>query len=269
MQQPKSMDEPLWPWQKAPARASLVRLGQAQTARAWILNLVQLGHWLVMLSVLPVGWVAFSHADDLAARLGTTWQAFALLISILLPAAASAGPILMHAREQWQLTPPEGACGSEDGHDPRLRVLSYRTLFSGLTFSQLLLPLAVFGTQPGLVAIILALSLVVMAGPTRPLVPWRHAGVPLMPVALPLALAMGASIVLAMAAYWQLLGPGLAAKGLPSGLALLPLVCNGAGGALEATKAETSYNQWWHLLAVLVISSGSLIYTLLLALALQ
>ena len=61
MQQTKPLDEqPLWPWNKAPARPSLVRLGQEATARGWILNLVQLGHWLVLLSVLPVAWVAFS-----------------------------------------------------------------------------------------------------------------------------------------------------------------------------------------------------------------
>jgi hypothetical protein len=267
MQLPNTDAEPLWPWQKAPARPSLVRLGQGPSARAWILNLVQLGHWLVLLSVLPVAWVAFSQADRLAVQLGSRWQVFALLISILLPAAASAGPIMMHAREQWQLTPPAGAHGIQDCHDPVLRRLAYRTLFSGLTLSQLLLPLAVFGLQPGLVALLLTLGLVVLAGPSRPLVPWKHAGVLLMPVALPLALAMGASIVLAVAAYWQLLAPGLVARGWPAATALLPLVCNGGGGALEATQAETTYNQWWHLAAVLVLSGGSLLYGLLLAFA--
>jgi hypothetical protein len=264
MQLPNANAEPLWPWQKAPARPSLVRLGQGHSAMAWILNLVQVGHWLVVLSVLPVAWVAFSQADRLAARLGSRWQVFALLISILLPAAASAGPIMMHAREQWQLTPPAGTHGIEDGHDPVLRRLAYRTLFSGLTLSQLLLPLAVFGARPGLVALLLVLGLVVLAGPSRPLVPWKHAGVPLMPVALPLALAMGASIALAVAAYWQLLTPGLAQAGWPEALALLPLAGNGTGGAVEATLAETTYNQWWHLVAVMVLSSGSLLFALLL-----
>ncbi|MFN7894631.1 MAG: hypothetical protein ACK5Q6_00500 [Cyanobacteriota bacterium] len=267
MHQTEPVDEqPLWPWKKAPARPSLVRLGQAATARGWILNLVQLGHWLVLLSVLPVAWVAFSRADGLAAQLGSSWQVFALLISIVLPVAASAGPIMMHAREQWQLTPPAGAYGIQDGHDPVLRRLAYRTLFSGLTLAQLLLPLAVFGLQPALVALVLALGLVVVAGPSRPLVPWRHAGVHLMPVAQPLALAMGASIVLSVAAYWKLLAPGLVAMGWPAAAALLPLVCNGVGGALEATQAETTYNQWWHLVAVVVLSGGSLLYGFLLAL---
>lgn len=59
----------------------------------------------------------------------------------------------------------------------------------------------------------------------------------------------------------------LVARGCPAATALLPLVCNGAGGALEATQAETTYNQWWHLAAVLVLSSGSLLYGLLLAIA--
>jgi hypothetical protein len=263
MQLPNADAEPLWPWQKAPARPSLVRLGQGQSARTWVLNLVQLGHWLVLLSVLPVAWVTFSQVDRLAARLGSHWQVFALLISILLPAAAGVGPIVMHAREQWQLTPPAGALDIQDGHDPMLRRLAYRTLFSGLTLSQLLLPLAVFGARPWLVTLLVALGLVVLAGPSRPLVPWKHAGVPLMPVAL----AMGASIALAVAAYWQLLAPGLVARGWPAVTALLPLVCNGGGGALEATQAETTYNQWWHLVAVLVLSGGSLLYGLLLTMA--
>jgi|GEM_PF-5034560 hypothetical protein len=267
MQLPNADAEPLWPWQKAPARPSLVRLGQGQSARTWVLNLVQLGHWLVLLSVLPVAWVTFSQVDRLAARLGSHWQVFALLISILLPAAAGVGPIVMHAREQWQLTPPAGALDIQDGHDPMLRRLAYRTLFSGLTLSQLLLPLAVFGARPWLVTLLVALGLVVLAGPSRPLVPWKHAGVLLMPVALPLAVAMGASIALAVAAYWQLLAQGLAQAGWPEALALLPLAGNGAGGAVEATLAETTYNQWWHLVAVIVLSSGSLIFALLLTIA--
>ena len=265
MQQPKSTDEPLWPWQKAPARPSLVRLGQGHTARAWILNLVQLGHWLTSLAVLSVAWVAFRQADGLEAQLGTRWQVFTLLISILLPTATSVAPILTHAREQWQVVPPAGVNGCSDGHDPVLRSLAYRLLFSGLTLSQLLLTLAVFGPRPALLALVLVLCLVVVAGPSRPMVPWRHAGVLLIPISLPLALSMGASVMLSAAAYWELLAPGLEQAGWPEALALLPLVCSGAGGALEATQAETTYNQWWHLVAVVVLTAGSLLYALLLA----
>jgi len=36
---------------------------------------------------------------------------------------------------------------------------------------------------------------------------------------------------------------------------------------VEATLAETTYNQWWHLVAVIVLSSGSLIFALLLTIA--
>lgn len=261
------MDEPLWPWQRMPARPSLDRLGQGHTARAWILNLVELGHWLSLLSVLVAAWVAFDQADALTDRIGSRWQAFALLISILLPAAGGMGFIVMHAREQWQLTPPAGWNGSGDGHDPVLRRVAYRMVFSGLTVSQLLLPLAVFGARPALLALLAGLGMIAVAGPNRPLLPWRHAGIPVMPVALPLVVAMGASMVLALAAFWHLLAPGLASKGWPTALALLPMVCNGGGGALESTQAETTYNQWWHLVAIVLITCGSLAYALLLAVA--
>jgi hypothetical protein len=261
------MDEPLWPWQKMPARPSLDQLGQGHTARAWILNLVELGHWLALVSVVVVAWVVFDQADALTEWLGTRWQAFALLISILLPAAGSIGFIVMHAREQWQLTPPAGWNGSNDGHDPMLRRLVYRMLFSGLTVSQLLLPLAVFGANPALLVLLAGLGLVAVAGPSRPLLPWRHAGISLLPVALPLVVAMAASIVLALVAFWHLLAPGLASKGWPAALAILPLVCNGGGGALEASLAETTYNQWWHLAAAVLLTCGSLAYGLLLAVA--
>lgn len=267
MQQPEAMDEPLWPWQKMPARPSLDSLGQGHTARAWILNLVELGHWLSLLSVVSVAWVAFDQADALTGRLGSRWQAFALLISILLPAAGGVGFILMHAREQWQITPPAGWKGRHDGHDPVLRRLAYRLVFSGLTVSQLLLPLAVFGARPALVVLVAGLGLIAVAGPSRPVLPWRHAGIPVMPVTVPLLLAMGASMVLAIASFWQLLAPGLSSKGWPAALALLPMLCNGGGGALEATQAETTYNQWWHLLAIILINCGSLAYALLLAVA--
>jgi hypothetical protein len=267
MQHPGERDEPLWPWQKRPARPSLNQLGQDHTARAWILNLVELGHWLALLSVVVVAWVAFDQADRLTDRLGSRWQAFALLISVLLPAAGSIGPIMMHAQEQWQLTPPAGWNGNDDGHDPALRRLAYRLLFSGLTVSQLLLPLAVFGARPPLLILLAGLGLIAVAGPSRPLLPWRHAGILVMPVALPLVVAMGASMVLAMAAFWQLLAPSLSSRGWPAAFALLPLLCNGAGGALETTQAETTYNQWWHLVAVVLLTCGSLAYALLLGVA--
>ena len=54
---------------------------------------------------------------------------------------------------------------------------------------------------------------------------------------------LGISIMLALVAQWQLLAPGLASSGWTGALALPPLVCNGAGGALEATQAQTSFNQ--------------------------
>jgi hypothetical protein len=46
------------------------------------------------------------------------------------------------------------------------------------------------------------------------------------------------------------------AAGLPAALALAPGVCQGLGGGIEASLAETRFNQWWHLLAVLVLNAG-------------
>jgi len=260
--------DPRWPWQKHAARASLVRLGRAGSARAWILNLIQFFHWLSLLSVVLVGWVVVDHIDVLTDALGSRWQSYALLLSALLPGAAGIPPILMHSCEGWQLTPELGSTESGDGHDPVLRRMAYRILFSGLTLSQLLLPLAVFGLRLVLLIPLSFCALGVIVGPSRPLLPWKTNGVLLLPVAVPLAIAFAASLPLAALALWFWLDPPLTAAGFSPGVSLVPLLMLGAGGATEAIKAETTFNQWWHLVAILLLLAGNLVYARLLSIAL-
>ena len=69
-----------------------------------------------------------------------------------------------------------------------------------------MLPLAVLGPRPGLVVLVLTLPLGVVAGLTCSWAPWRFAVVVLIPVALPLAAALIASILLAGEACRQVQG---------------------------------------------------------------
>jgi hypothetical protein len=258
---------PVWPWQKCRPRPSLVRVGQAATARTWILNLVQSGHWLAVFIGFWVGWIVFAHLGAIEHHLGSIGRVYALQLSVLLPAMASGYPVLMHACEGWQTLPERGTVDPDDGHDPVLRGMAYRFLFSGLTLSQLLLSFAVFGAEFPVLPVLVVLALVVLLGPARPLLPWRHHGSLLLPLPVSLALAFALSLALGLCSSWSLMAGPLVAAGLPSMLALAPLACLGLGGALEGCLAETSYNQWWHLAAVIAFISGFVIYGLLLSIA--
>lgn len=241
-----------WPWQKLPAKRSLTALGQAASARPWILTLVQAGHWLCLPTLTLVAWIVFSASDELALRLGSRWQVFTLLLSLALTGMAVVCPVLMHAREGWQLAP--AAERPEEGNDPLLRIHAYRFLFSGLTAAQLCFGLAVFGSRSA--ALVLPTALVVLLGPGRPLLPWRQGGTLLLPLPVPLAVAFLLSGLLQAAALLRLFGPALAATGLPPLLALSPMLGSALGGGIEGGLAETRFNQWWHLLAVLLLNGG-------------
>ncbi len=255
---------PTWPWQKGPVKRSLVERGLAGTARPWILTLVQAAHWLVFPWLALVAWQIFAGSDALALLLGSRWQVFALLLSPAVTALGALAPMLMHAREGWQVAP----AADEDavGNDAQLRLHAYRFLFSGLTAAQLLFAVGVFGARGPVLALLLPAALVVLLGPARPLLPWRQAGALLLPLPLPLGLAFVVSGLLWAAALLALCGPALAAGGLPPLLALAPLLGAGMGGGLEGGLAETRFNQWWHLLAVLLINAGALLEALLLRL---
>lgn len=255
---------PTWPWQKAAPKRSLAALGQAANARASILTLVQAAHWLLLPVMVLVGWIIFSASSQLAMRLGSRWQVFALLLSLAFTALGGLCPMLMHAREGWQLAPP--AEQVEEGNDPVLRIHAYRFLFSGLTAANLCVAVAVFGRAAPALLLVLPAALVVLLGPGRPLLPWRHAGGLLLPVPIPLALAFLLSSLLKAAALLALFGPALSAIGLPPLLALAPLLASGLGGGLEGGLAETRFNQWWHLLAILLLDSSALLEGLLLRL---
>jgi len=244
-----------------------VHVGQAASARAWILNLVQSAHWLAVFVGCWVGWIVFAHLEPIAQHLGSMGRVYALLLSVLLPAFAALCPILMHACEGWQIVPQRGTVDPEDGHDPVLRGVACRFLFSGLTWSQLLLVLAVFGTQSRGLPLLISLALVVLFGPARPSLPWSRNGTLLLPVPVPLAVAFVLSLLMALFGAWNLMSGPLAANGWPALLALAPLACFGLGGALEGCLAETSFNQWWHLAAAIAFTAGFASYGLLLSIA--
>jgi hypothetical protein len=246
----------VWPWQKSPPKAVLQELGQARSARPWILNLVQLAHWCTVAGTVQVAWLLFERRDALSLLLGPDWRVFSLLLSGLVLEAGGLAPMLMHAREDWQVAPSLAGAAPQEANDPLLRQQAYRFLFSGLTLGQVLRALAVFGSGPAALALLLPPALVAVLGPSRPLLPWQRRGVPLLPLAVPLAVAFLLSSLAMLAAMLHLFGPALAAAGLPAALALAPGVCQGLGGGIEASLAETRFNQWWHLLAVLVLNAG-------------
>ena len=258
MSRPDSVDQlPKWPWQKNVAKASLVELGQARTAKPWILNLIQCGHWITVALLFVLTWVLFNKNELLIERLGSRWQAFALLLWPMFQIQASMAPILMHARESWQLAPT--AISTAYGNDALLRFHAYRFLFNGLSLSQLMISLAVYGINPLLIGIALPMVAIIVAGPSRPLLSFSKNDNNLLPISIPLAIAFMATAIISIFAIFTLYGPALSAANLPSILAPAPLLLYAAGGIVEVNLGETKFNQWWHLLAIATIGCGALI----------
>jgi hypothetical protein len=245
---------PKWPWQKVKPKSTLIQLKQEHSTKPWILDAVQAGHWISLALLFMLTWIIFINNERLTEVLGSRWQTFALLLWPILQAQASLAPMLMHARESWQLA-PAATCAS-DGNDALLRIHAYRFLFSGLSLSQLTISLAVFGIAPLLICIQAPVAAVVLAGPSRPLLPLKNQDAVLVPIAIPLAVAFTISAIMAGFAMYVLYATVLSANNQWPILAITPLLLGTAGGMLEGGLAETEFNQWWHLLAIATIAAG-------------
>lgn len=189
---------------------------------------------------------------------------------------------MVHDYEGWQLAPfrspldipnqdnPLHAVGSFN--NSWLRAVGYWYLIGTNTVGLLMFSVAVLGFKPWVIGWVAATLAAVFLGPWQPhstlLFGPKGRKVPIFPIPLVLVLAFVANALLNVVALSLLFSPrllpmieahvenGLLAKALSVGAAVVPTAFLGAAGVLEGAKAESTFNQYWHLLAFISVNVG-------------
>ncbi|GIL62577.1 hypothetical protein Vafri_16772 [Volvox africanus] len=268
-----------WPAQKAPPKASLVPLNQAQHAGELTLNVVEFIHWLAFPLGFYVAHYIFVEAPVLATYLnGDTSRVFFLMLGLMCQVMGGICGIQMHMYEGWQVTPfrnllelpptakeplpPTPAEVDEtrviNYNNAWLRAVAYHILFTFQTLGLSFFSLGVFGYTPEMKALLgmsVAVALVWRRKPqlseAEPKWLWRFFcertvnGVtyPIMPLSVWLFVMFMANTLVNLWAYKEFFGPDIAAVWPPS---LLPW--------LAPLKSE-----WWAVLAPLIVAAGGFI----------
>lgn len=173
-----------WAFQKAAPKTSLVGVGQAQTAKPFILNLIELIHW----ASFPLGfWIMhfiFVHADKIAPHVGGDLSRVFFLLLGLACQVFSGGISgnLMHEYEGWQVAPFRNLLGLSESSDSTevkqilipnfnnawLRAVAYQMLFTFQTLGLGCFTMAVFGVSAPTLVLVLGGVAVALLGPHEP-----------------------------------------------------------------------------------------------------
>lgn len=280
-----------WSWQRAPPKDSLTKLPwpQDKTAAAWILNVIELVHWASFPLGFFVAHFMFVNAAAIAPHVGGDLTRVFLLVLGLLCQVFGGGIAgnMMHVYEGWQVTPfrnplalPNPAGPGEvdqirvDTHNNAwLRAVAYQMLFLFQSFGQACFSAAVFGINPCTTLLIVGTAIIGVLGPHEPrpdfTVTIDGLPRPVLPLSWSLLFVFALNVVVDLVANSVLFTPAVRALWpCPPGsvipadswmLALVPLVAPlllAAGGAIEGGVAESTFNQWYHLLSFVILLLG-------------
>jgi len=285
--------KPGWGLSKPKPKKALEDIGKAQSAAAWILNLVEWMHWVSF----PIGfwlfWTMFNHMKELGSAINPsnpTFSVFFLLFAHV--SQVYGGGIsgnMMHQYEGWQVAPfrnPLRTDAEPEYNDAWLRAVAYQMLFSFQTLGVVFTWVGVGGPVTGWLkrGLLLVTALVITLAPQLPhcttVFPnlmkrirlekfWNRltcGNRPVFPLSIYLFLAFLANSIVATLAYIQMFGvidwtgtpilqslPGLVSS-------LIPFLLIAFGGIYEGLRAETTFNQWDHFLAFLFLDLGLLLH---------
>lgn len=255
-------------WQKHDPKGSLAQLDtqQSHTAARWILNLIDAGHWSLMVPLFLSSYGIILHINDWLTFFGgdalrtTLWCTAPLVL-----AAASLPPIVAHMYEDWQVVPSRNFetarddqdIGWRDYNNERLRGVAFNALFGLIAVAAIMNHHALSGFQT------LPLSLVMVAiaclGDQNHRVSdyissnkWSaDAETPIMPVPVTTMVLLAYAVVVQSLSLWELVTQHLQG---PSPLLVLAVrtallgsfALIGIGGSYEGLVTETTFNQWDH-----------------------
>lgn len=285
-----------WAFQKAAPKTSL-NPSQARQARSLVLNLVEAIHW----ASFPLGfWILgylFVHADAIASHLdGDRLRVFLLQLGLACQVfGGGISGILMHIYEGWQISPFRNILGLSEQSPPQdvaqlllpaynnawLRSVAYQMLFTFQTAGLGFFSLGVFGARPLPLLLVIGGIAVALLGPYEPRTRFQRVvdGVacPVLPLSWSLLIVFGINALANLVAVRLFFGPVIAAAWPPSllpwlgwlvpaavvpWLSLLAPLTVAAGGAYEGWFAESSFNQWQHFIAFVILTLGLGLYGL-------
>lgn len=285
-----------WSFQKAPPKTSL-NPRQAHDARPLVLNLVEAIHW----ASFPLGfWILaylFVHAPVVATHLdGDLLRVFWLQLGLACQVfGGGISGILMHVYEGWQISPFRNLLALRADAPPAdvaqvlvpatnnawLRAVAYQMLFTFQTAGLGFFSLGVFGARPLPLLLVGGGIAVAILGPHEPRTRFTRVvdGVayPVLPLSWSLLIVFGLNALANLVAARVFFGPVIAQAWPPSllpwlgalvpaalvpWLSLLAPLTVAAGGAYEGWIAESSFNQWQHFIAFVILTLGLGLYGL-------
>ena len=131
---------PSWGWNKASPKTSLYAIGMAQTANAFMLNLVELVHWAPIIPAFLMAQSVFNNSNKWTSYFDNDKQR--TLLFLLSPVVAFFGGlpgIMMHTYEGWQVAPFDSPLRGElentnvivsDKNNEWLRIVAYFFIFN-------------------------------------------------------------------------------------------------------------------------------------------
>ena len=131
---------PSWGWNKAPPKTSLYNIGMTNTANSFMLNLVELVHWLPIIPAFLMAESVLNNSDKWTNYFDNDSQR--TLLFLLSPIIAFFGGlpgIMMHTYEGWQVAPFDSPLRGElentnviisDKNNQWLRIVAYFLIFN-------------------------------------------------------------------------------------------------------------------------------------------
>ncbi|QMS92301.1 hypothetical protein HUN01_33680 [Nostoc edaphicum CCNP1411] len=246
---------PGWLWQYPKPKPS------TSNANSAMLLIVELFHYLTYLTQLGVAYSFYYYRDFYQPSCGAF---FFVVMAPIFQQIAGSFPMLMHEYEGWQIAEcKDSGCEPEKYNNDQLRYVTYKLLFLFQAIAAGMYTIGVLGfdkwqlvfleiDKPWTVILIITilLWLYILPRDTKPF-PKKLNGQDIFPVPfltflsfIPLTLSFTASLIYLMGG-WSALFPGLLVSALYLG-----------GGLSEGLGAESTFNQWWHLLAVVLLNAG-------------
>lgn len=252
--------EPGWEWQKPEPKTYLVKHDLAKYARSWILNLVELVHWLLLIPSFILSFIIFEHSSTLELYLGTNAQVFCLLVTPLIQSFAGLVAVVMHEYEGWQIAcfknPLDSDFNIKDFNNEWLREVVYKMLFLLQVLGLIAFSLGVFGIDKITVSLAIVAMVIAFIGPQNPKVTFYFKNQPVFPLPVLLVVVFVVSAIVNFVSYFYLFGGPLQASNLPTILAGVTPILLMLGGVIEGVIAESTFNQWWHFTAVIFLNLG-------------
>ncbi|MEH2270520.1 MAG: hypothetical protein V7K68_19255 [Nostoc sp.] len=252
--------EPGWEWQKPEPKTYLVENGLAKYARAWILNLVELVHWILLIPAFILSFIVFQHSSALKSILGTDIQVFCILVTPLIQSFAGLVAVVMHEYEGWQIAsfknPLDSDFNIKDFNNEWLREVVYKMLFLLQVVGLLAFSLGVFGINNITLTFAILSIVIAFIGPQEPKTTFYFKNQPVFPLSVSLVAVFVVNAMVNFVSYFYIFGDALQATNLPNILAGVTPILLMLGGVIEGVIAESTFNQWWHFTAVIFLNLG-------------